>query len=431
MRFLPMDMSGQTGEKVLDGVGRPTALVKVRVRYPGLTFSGHIKSVDMGGEYYVWMEDGNYQLLMRFPGCDPCMINFKHLMGASVKAPGTYELIIDQDALKQGAVSGDAKSENVFFALNPVPKAESVLTCNGHKSVMINGVANISLPYGLHKYKVNFGDDDCEIEDSVNVIPGALNKVEVDIPLLFEIKGVRFRMMPVKGGSFRCLLGESMASDCLQRVFREEDIEDFYMCQTEVTQDLWKAVTGKNPSRWKRGGGSMPVENVSWEDCQKFIDKINKLTGLEFRLPTESEWEYAARGGDRSRGYLYAGGNDMYDFAFNIREERYEPQGKELFGHPRHVGMSPRNELGLSEMSGNVWEWCEDDYASDTVIGKRVIKNFSKVIKGGSWRNSGRACLPAMRCDGHVKGRYDNVGLRLVLSAGNIVSDCLVLKIAK
>ena len=127
----------------------------------------------------------------------------------------------------------------------------------------------------------------------------------------------------------------------------------YYIGQTEVTQALWEAVMENNPSHFK--GLRKPVESVSWNDCQEFISKLNSLTGKRFRLPTEAEWEFAARGGNNSRGYKYGGGSNLDDVAWY----------KENSGSRTHdVGTKLANELGLYDMNGNVLEWCSDWYGS-------------------------------------------------------------------
>ena len=168
---------------------------------------------------------------------------------------------------------------------------------------------------------------------------------------------------------------------------------------------------GSNPSS-NKAGNDYPVEMVSWEDCQEFIRKLNDRTGLTFRLPTEAEWEYAARGGRKRRGYKYSGSNSIGDVAWYIDNSGYET-------HP--VGRKSPNELGLYDMSGNVYEWCNDWYGSyynssqTNPIGP--YSGFYRVLRGGccsfldEW-------FCRVSCRGHSYdpgGRFSNVGLRLVL----------------
>ena len=184
---------------------------------------------------------------------------------------------------------------------------------------------------------------------------------------------------------------------------------DYYIGKYEVTQALWQAVMGKNPSKFK--GDNLPVEYVSWNDCQEFISKLNTITGKTFRLPTEAEWEYAACGGKKSRGYQYSGSNNLSDVAW------YEDNS----GNKTHaVGSKQANELGIYDMSGNVWEWCQDwygNYSSSSQVNPTGANSGSdRVSRGGSWYSAARCCRSSYRGNGSPGNRYSIDGLRLVLS---------------
>ena len=184
---------------------------------------------------------------------------------------------------------------------------------------------------------------------------------------------------------------------------------DYYIGKYEVTQALWKAVMGKNPSNFK--GDNLPVEEVSWNDCQKFISKLNSITGKTFRLPTEAEWEYAARGGKKSRGYQYSGSNNLSDVAWYTDNS----------GSKTHtVGSKQANELGIYDMSGNVYEWCQDwkgSYSSSSQVNPTGDNSgSSRVIRGGSWYYAARRCRSSCRDDYAPGIRLNYLGLRLVLS---------------
>lgn len=185
-------------------------------------------------------------------------------------------------------------------------------------------------------------------------------------------------------------------------------LSSFYIGKYEVTQEQWKAVMGSNPSYFK--GAKRPVECVSWYDCQEFIRKLNQLTGKNFRLPTEAEWEYAARGGNQSRGYIYSGSNTISDVAW------YDDNS----GQQTHnVGTKASNELGLYDMSGNVWEWCQDWYNSSYYSNSPQMNptgpssGSSRVIREGSWRNDSTYCLTEIR--GYSRPTISNyrLGFRL------------------
>ena len=164
-------------------------------------------------------------------------------------------------------------------------------------------------------------------------------------------------MVYVEGGSFH--MGNNISRDCDafedEMPIHEVNTSSFYISKYEVTQEEWMFVMGNNPSLF--GGSKRPVDNISWDDCQLFIKKLNELTGKQFRLPTEAEWEYAARGGKLSHGFKYAGSNIIQDVAW------FEGNSD---GQTHEVGSKMPNELGLYDMSGNVFEWCQDWYGNIT-----------------------------------------------------------------
>ena len=187
-------------------------------------------------------------------------------------------------------------------------------------------------------------------------------------------------------------------------------LSSFYICKHEVTQEEWEAVMGSNPSNFE--GKHLPVERVSWEDCQTFISKLNSITGKHYRLPTEAEWEYAARGGNRSNGYKYSGSNTLDDVAWY-----YDNSGKKT----HEVMTKSPNELGLYDMSGNVKEWCSDWYdgeyyaISPSNNPKGPSSGSNRVLRGGSWFDYGNGCRVSFRSRFGPSYHTDDFGLRLVL----------------
>ena len=219
----------------------------------------------------------------------------------------------------------------------------------------------------------------------------------------FTIKGVEFKMIKVEGGTFSMGATSEQGSDADddEKPVHSVTLSDYYIGETEVTQKLWVAVMGSNPSRFK-GDDQRPVERVSWDDCQEFIKKLNQLTGKNFRLPTEAEWEYAARGGKYSRGYKYSGSNNADEVAWYWRNSgdkylsgEWNDDDKSIIENnnckTHLVKTKKANELGLYDMSGNVWEWCNDwygDYQSNSQTNPTgPSEGKCRVLRGGSWRS--------------------------------------------
>lgn len=185
-------------------------------------------------------------------------------------------------------------------------------------------------------------------------------------------------------------------------------LSDYYIGETQVTQALWKSVMGNNPSYSK--GDNLPVEQVSWGDAQEFIKKLNGVTGRTFRLPTEAEWEYAARGGKKSNRYRYSG-------SYNIDEVAWYDGNSRGKTHPVKEKMA--NELGLYDMSGNVREWCNDwfgDYSSDAQTNPQGPDEDScRVLRGGSWGDYAKICRVSYRYCRTPMRHSSYVGFRLVM----------------
>lgn len=277
-------------------------------------------------------------------------------------------------------------------------------------------------------------------------------------------KGVSFKMIRVQGGTFTMGATSEQGSDAYddEKPAHQVTLSTYYIGETEVTQELWKAVMGTNPSYFapketsaaqgsydafvadakrlnaKKPGtvkiptrqewdaamvttsGSLkrPVEQVSWDDCQEFIRRLNQLTGRTFRLPTEAEWEYAARGGSKSRGYKYAGGNDINAVAWYV-ENAYD-KGESSPDYGTHIVKTKQpNELGIYDMTGNVWEWCQDWYGKYTDGAQSNPEGPSaasyRVSRGGSWLSNARYCRTSLRNFYSPDLRNYDFGLRLVL----------------
>lgn len=220
--------------------------------------------------------------------------------------------------------------------------------------------------------------------------------------------GMKF--VPVKGGCFQ--MGDTFGDgDADEKPVHEACVSDFAIGKYEVTQGEWKKVMGSNPSEntsWLTNTDNYPVERVSWDDIQKYISKLNSQSGKQYRLPTEAEWEYAARSGGKSE--MYSGGNDVDNVAWH-----FSNSGREI--HP--VGQRQANGLGIYDMSGNVWEWTGDywfaAYSSDRQQNPTGPSTGSdRVRRGGFWDNTSRFVRASLRSVIHPDARYNDLGFRLV-----------------
>ena len=272
-----------------------------------------------------------------------------------------------------------------------------------------------------------------------------------DSALTFTVNGVSFTMVYVEGGTFT--MGAS-ASDKQawdhEKPAHKVTVSSYCIGQTEVTQQLWQAVMGYNPSCFNGKGNDdynsyhsdinygtnpqRPVENVSGDDCQEFIRKLNQRTGKRFRLPTEAEWEFASRGGNKSRGYKYSGSNSIsevawyycnsgnkrltdYDFDKFLSNEAYCNRIVNKIIANRNcthaVATKAPNELAIYDMTGNVWEWCHDNFSN--YDGSYTEYGSARVNRGGSVRYCARACRVSYRDSYAADFRSYGLGLRLAL----------------
>ena len=226
----------------------------------------------------------------------------------------------------------------------------------------------------------------------------------------YRINGVRFTMKYVEGGTF--MMGASdndSIADSDEKPAHKVTVGDFYMGETEVTQELWKAVMGKNPAKIK--GENWPIENVSYKKCLEFVEKLSEMTGRHFRLPTEAEWEYAARGGKYSKGYLYAGANDVEKVAWLHNDT--------LWARHMPVASKQPNELGIYDMSGGVWEWCDtpyEPYSGDKgTFFTRLIRSRFKVVRGSGFRGYAKYARVSNRYCNAVWRNDHTIGLRIAM----------------
>ena len=271
--------------------------------------------------------------------------------------------------------------------------------------------------YALYKEKVPQGN--AEVERRIAECGKVARKKQ---NLTFTVNGASFEMVYVEAGTFimGCTSEQGSDTSVIEKPAHLVNItKDYYIGKFEVTQALWQTVMGNNPSRFK--GDSLPVEQVSWYDAQEFCAELSRMTGHRFSLPTEAEWEYAARGGKKSTKAKYSGSSGVSNVAW------YKDNSGEQT-HP--VGRLHPNELGIYDMSGNVYEMCLDWYGRYSSVSQTDPKGSGSgdegvVVRGGSWYGSAYPCRISYRCGIVPDGGDRGIGFRVVLrnSMNEMVKD--------
>ena len=412
------------------------ALIKVGIALDGVKFDGSImgEPVQKLGEYWVYMPKGVSMLQVLHKNYTPLMINFYDYGIGKVESGETYVL-----TLKKPNTIAERQTQKLRIKYSPV--SASILIDNKFIKGS-NGVAEITLPIGQHSFIVACDGYESE-EGMVKLKASAPSNIQITLtkeamatqqsivsqPIVAQqpmeetsvtnvdnisipVKdGISIDMVRVEAGTFTMGATAEMKDPCDEEnpAHRVTLTNDYYIGKYEVTQALWQTVMGNNPSGFK--GDNLPVEQVSWDDCQEFISKLNRITGKMFRLPTEAEWEYAARGGNKSRGYQYSGSNNLSDVAW---------YGDNSGSGTHAVGTKQPNELGIYDMSGNVWEWCQDwygKYSSSSQVNPTGANSGSyRVNRGGSRYDDVWICRSSYRYIYAPVDRDSNLGLRLVLS---------------
>ena len=276
----------------------------------------------------------------------------------------------------------------------------------------VNAAINIILELTDLNLKADItGDGKVDVEDVNKIINIILDIDTPDGARIYNVNGVKFKMVKVDGGTFTMGATSEQDGSAQENELptHQVTLSSYAIGETEVTQELWQAVMGDNPSYYK-GNLQNPVENVSWYDCIVFINKLNEITGKHFRLPTEAEWEYAARGGNKSQGYKYAGNDVLGLVAWYYTNTSNKT-------HP--VGQLLPNELGLYDMSGNVSEYTQDDnnpYSSEPQTNPVYDNNeFLKIHRGGGIYDTGSYCRVSARIGRVKSAAASSIGLRLVM----------------
>ena len=412
------------------------AVVKVQFVGDIIDLDGNIVKpiVKYTNETWVYMPQRSRQLKITTKDYLPLMVTFEDYEVDKLESNRTYVLTLLDNRQQQA-------QQTQTLSIRYTPSSATVLVDN--KMVKgSNSVAQTTLPVGQHSYIVFCDGYDSE-EGTVKLKASASSNLQITLskeataiqqspvshPIVAQqpvaqtpvtnvenisipVKdGISIDMIRVEAGTFTMGATAEMKEpyDWEKPTHRVTLTNDYYIDKYEVTQVLWQAVMGNNPSKFK--GDNLPVENVSWKDCQEFLSKLNNTTGKTFRLPTEAEWEYAARGGKKSRGYQYSGSSNLSDVAW------YEDNS----GNKTHdVGSKQANELGIYDMSGNVYEWCQDRYdnysSSSQTNPTGATTGSNRVERGGSWIFTDWGCRSSYRSYGTPDCRYSFLGLRLVLS---------------
>lgn len=367
-------------------------LVIVKISVPEVSFEGDVVEVEQkDGDYWVYMNDEAGWLEIKAKGYISPNFEITEKYPKGLQGRTTYKLVIDKPATGNEPKGTIVVSSNVVDADFYV---DGVKQLSGAPPYKYNGGE------GMHKItlKANgYNDESADFEIKL----GQTLKYQIKMKAegSFQLDGVSYEMVNINGTS-SFLMGSASSVD---KTYKYVGLRSYKIGKTEVTQALWKAVMNSNPSIHK--GDNLPVENVSWEDCQEFIRLLNERCGTHFRLPTEVEWEYAARSGGVNSAEDFAGSKNMSDVA-------------NVSGQTVDVGSRRSNGFGIYDMSGNVAEWCEDwweSYASKAVPKAGNKTSFFKIVRGGSYADG--ASRDKLRCYYRSKQKPNNslptIGLRL------------------
>ena len=445
------DISAQTQPRK-DLNDRNCALVKVQFVGVISEVEGNVIKplVKHGNETWVYMPQGSRQLKLLTQSYLPVMVTFADYGVEKLESNRTYVLVLTK-------LINRVEQQNQTLTIRYTPSSATVLVDN--KVVRgNNGVAKTTLPVGQHSYVVfcdgyeseegtvklkSSAPSDLQIRLSKEVVDAVSSANDViqdnvstsststlqssaitsgyttassvasgsNVISILVKNDITIDMVKVEAGTFTMGATPEMENprDDEMPTHQVTLTNDYYIGKYEVTQALWQAVMGYNPSDFM--GDNLPVENVSWEESQEFISKLNRITGKKFRLPTEAEWEYAARGGNKSRDYQYSGSNNLSDVAWYTQNSD---------GKTHAVGTKQGNELGIYDMSGNVWEWCQDwegTYSSSSQVNPTGANSGSfRVIRGGHYGETAGFCRLSCRLSFTPDSRLYGLGLRLILS---------------
>ena len=373
------------------------------------------------GSYSNNMAEGIYDIEASLAGHRPVTKQIEVIVGV----PQTIELrptpiygMLDVNSNPMGAnitINGKSYGDTPTSIENLlVGDYDVVLTKPGYASVSQrvtvseNASASVDVKMQKGEMKNSQIDESALSVSAINLTPNWSASVTPSQRAVLE--KLIANMVKVEGSTFTMGATPEQGNDAYEyeRPAHQVTLSDYYIGRYEVTQKEWQAVMGDNPSKFY--GDNLPVDYVSCNDCQDFINKLNQLTGLKFRLPTEAEWEFAARGGKQSKGYKYSGSDNIGVVAWYTGNSG---------GKTHQVGTKEPNELGIYDMSGNVWEWCGDWYGSYSSSAQTNPTGPSsgsyRVLRGGSWYNNAGFCRVSFRNRSNPSNRPFNYGFRVVL----------------
>ena len=373
------------------------------------------------GSYSNNMAEGIYDIEASLAGHRPVTKQIEVIVGV----PQTIELrptpiygMLDVNSNPMGAnitINGKSYGDTPTSIENLlVGDYDVVLTKPGYASVSQrvtvseNASASVDVKMQKGEMKNSQIDESALSVSAINLTPNWSASVTPSQRAVLE--KLIANMVKVEGSTFTMGATPEQGNDAYEyeRPAHQVTLSDYYIGRYEVTQKEWQAVMGDNPSKFY--GDNLPVDYVSWNGCQDFINKLNQLTGLKFRLPTEAEWEFAARGGKQSKGYKYSGSDNAKNIAW------YE---KNSGSKPHQVGTKEPNELGIYDMSGNVGEWCGDwygRYSSSAQTNPTGPSSGSRrVLRGGSWYRIAGYCRVSYRSSYYPSYRFNGNGFRVVL----------------
>ena len=432
------------GTMVLDGDGEKCSLIKIQTIKTGFSFDVGTLGVkgtrQKVGEIWVYVPEGVKTINLSHPIYWPCNYTFPE----TLQKGRTYIMKL--------AIAENFHTQQLNISYTP---AHAIILLDGQLVEASNGKISMDVLHGVHEflavasgYAPQSGsitlDQKYAYNLNITLKPNTRELAVIDKfkpvkvleekdyseaeeasllqPRRFNVTGsnvsAEFTMIPVDAGTF--MMGgtsEQVDPNDDETPLHQVNLDGYYIGETEVTQELWQAVMGINPSR--HPGDQRPVEYVNWTACQTFVARLNELTGEKFRLPTEAEWEFAARGGNKTNNTQYAGSATIHDVAWDADNSGDDTQ----YANDRNthdVKKKEPNELGIYDMSGNVAEWCQDwkgAYTSTPQVNPTgPMSGLRRIVRGGSWNSySAGECRTAARSSNLPEAQNDYIGLRLAL----------------